>query len=273
MDTLDLLQELKITISPVLYDIINTLEPRIAESVEIYRRMLLEDEYPPLPRFMDFYLKNYRLKLISDLSKVSDKYFRKDDEIEIREVRKQHGTFSIYSTIKREGESYYFNTQQIIAGGNIQCMHFRYLVDTKLTPSPSVQLERAIRNEINQRNAFHKLNLEIENFENRLFEANLKLEHYKEKSTHEQILEICNSHSWLDRSSSNKERPVYTNLKELQETSDKKYILEISERDFKSGKYEDTLKVEIYRMKECIKKSLKKKDKMKAKYELSKVSS
>jgi len=74
----------------------------------------------------------YEIAVVSDLIKAFANYILDSDEIEVKDVRSSKGTVTISLYVTRNGNSNYFYTDMIIAEGEIQRRHYRYLPHTSL---------------------------------------------------------------------------------------------------------------------------------------------
>jgi hypothetical protein len=86
---------------------------------------------PKIP-LTDFVINNYRLSIQYDLIKAMSNYLLKTDIILKNHFYFQSGSIEIQLLIERDGETYGINTDVIVAEGEIQKAHYRYLVKTPL---------------------------------------------------------------------------------------------------------------------------------------------
>lgn len=105
-------------------------------------------------------------KLFSAVSK----YIKSEDILLNSTYRSTPKGFTISCKVSRDSQEYYFDTDCIYAGGyNIQCLHFRYIVKTKLP---------FISNGINDNSIISKIKKD-ESFRLKLVELELPLKRYQ----------------------------------------------------------------------------------------------
>lgn len=243
MNTLQILDEKGIQLIPALRTIIEVLEPSIEKRVLAYEKHLLDEECPPLPKFMEFYITNYRLSLIKDIARVADKYFLENDSLVILGSRDATSSFEVFADVTRDGVHYKFVTTQIIAGGhNIQCAHYRYLVKTKLAPTPSIEQERKIRNEMNRMGKVQRAQFDVDRFLERVQVCVNKLHAFLEADEDGKVLQQANELRWLGNSkrSMDDDSSKYKSLEEVD-----KYVLEISREHVKDGEFEKHIRLQL----------------------------
>ena len=110
---------------------------KLLEEAKPYQKELVEkwvaakNEQGETPTKYD--IQMYEYALLMDLAKAIGNYIEKTDGIKDVKFSKTKGVIVITCTVVRGGTDYWFSTQMIYAGGyNIQQLHYRYLVDTKL---------------------------------------------------------------------------------------------------------------------------------------------
>ena len=81
----------------------------------------------------DWDIEMYEFMLVMDLTKAIGNYLEKTDSIKDLKFSKDQSSIVISCLVIRNGEEYKFQTEVIVAGGyNIQQLHLRYIVHTKL---------------------------------------------------------------------------------------------------------------------------------------------
>lgn len=76
-------------------------------------------------------LEDFKIDLVANLLKAVYKYIDSNDIV--KDIQVRNGGSYIDATIIRNGTEYDFSTSSVLSGGyNIQTLHSRYLVDTKL---------------------------------------------------------------------------------------------------------------------------------------------
>jgi hypothetical protein len=128
------------TSNKIVNQVLTIAEPFLNKLVANRKESAIKAE----ERFTAYDEKMYRIALIIDLVKAAGNYLLNSDELvgtfELKTGK--DGSVEIKSRIKREDKIFTFNTRMIYAGGyNIQCLHFRYLVDTNLPKIKNEALE------------------------------------------------------------------------------------------------------------------------------------
>ena len=122
---------------PAIETIKKEIEPYIEKMVDRFIEYKKSKEEP----YTELDLYFYRLTLQLDLLKALGSYLVPTDTVTNLRISDNAGKILINCTIHREGKSYPFDTEVIVAGGyNIQVAHYRYLVKTpllKTTSNPS----------------------------------------------------------------------------------------------------------------------------------------
>jgi hypothetical protein len=135
-----------------------------AEYTEIRIQTSEKDKYS-IVNVHDFLLVNFG-KLFSSVST----YIKSGDTLIDSTYRSTAKGFTISCKVHRDNQEYYFDTDCIYAGGyNIQCLHFRYIVKTKL---PSIS------NGITDNSIIAKIKKD-ESFRLKLIELELPLKRYQ----------------------------------------------------------------------------------------------
>jgi len=143
-----------------------------AQYTELRIQKSEKDKYS-IVNVYDFLLVNFG-KLFSSVST----YIKSGDALLNSTYLSTAKGFTISCKVHRDNQEYYFDTDCIYAGGyKIQCLHFRYIVKTKL---PS------ILNGINDNNIISKIKKD-ESFRLKLIELELPLNRYQNQ------LEVGNS--------------------------------------------------------------------------------
>jgi hypothetical protein len=128
------------TSNKIVNQVLTIAEPFLNKLVANRKESAIKAE----ERFTAYDEKMYRIALVIDLVKAAGNYLLNSDELEGKFELKtgKDGSIEIKSRIKREDKIFTFNTRMIYAGGyNVQCLHFRYLVDTNLSKNKNEALE------------------------------------------------------------------------------------------------------------------------------------
>lgn len=92
---------------------------------------------------------------------VSYNYLLDTDEIKVIHTRYQNGNIELEAIVTRNGEAIDFNTEMILAGGyNIQALHTRYIVKSKISKSGN-----NVKEIVKKYNRIEKLEQEIRSCE------------------------------------------------------------------------------------------------------------
>ena len=135
-----------------------------AEYTELRNQKAEKDKYS-IVNVYDYLITNFG-KLFSAVSK----YIQSGDVLLNSTYLSTAKGFTISCKVNRDNQEYYFNTDCIYAGGyNIQCLHFRYIVKTKL---PSIS------NGINDNSIIAKIKKD-ESLRLKLAELELPLKRYQ----------------------------------------------------------------------------------------------
>jgi hypothetical protein len=107
-----------------------------------------------------------RINLTYDLIKAIETYTQPTDELVTINIRKSvKGNIEISAQIQRAGEVYSFSTEAIYAGGhNIQRLHYRYIVKTRLPKTGVNQITKQWSEKIKRLSKAEKLSNEIRNY-------------------------------------------------------------------------------------------------------------
>jgi len=186
----DLLRESQVELiqskNKLIQAVLEELTPLIESTVEKTEKHYLDKG----ERFSDYDRKMTQLQLQFDLVKSLEKYTKPDDRVLKMDARPSRGAIEVFATVERDGQSYVFSTQVIYAGGyNIQKLHFRYLTDTNLPQTGQDTETKRIKQEIAKLTKTEKIYAEIERYEDRIRNAEAKLDASSGLSD-EEILDI-----------------------------------------------------------------------------------
>lgn len=139
-----------------------------------------------------------RLLLTQDLVKSFSTYCKRSDEmLDFNIYGSSKGTLTIKASVKRENVQYYLLTSVIYAGGyNIQRLHYRYLTDTNLPKDGDTSVLKEITEKIKKLSKGEKLQKEIETYEKRISNTEIKIAE-RERLTDSEILQTSQSYKYL----------------------------------------------------------------------------
>jgi hypothetical protein len=131
----------------------------------------------------DWDIEMYQFGLIVDLAKAVGNYIEKHDTIEDLKFQKSQGAIIISCKIIRNGKEHDFSTEVIVAGGyNVQKMHFRYIVSTKLAHQNSNAEYEKLNEQYKKMSKAQKLKEQISASENTIAKYQSNLNKAKENS-------------------------------------------------------------------------------------------
>lgn len=182
---------------PVIDKLITISQPIVAEII-LKERKRADDE---LKRFTKYDEEMISLSLRFDLIKALSKYIEKTDTlISAKLSNSSKGSFVIESIISRDGKEYGFTTDVIYAGGyNIQRLHYRYLVKTKLPKVNASTATNNITEKIKKLNKEERINRDINYYQDLIIKTKKKIAE-AEKMSDEEIL---NQNEYYNRSGNN----------------------------------------------------------------------
>jgi GNAT superfamily N-acetyltransferase len=138
-----------------------------------------EKEFKREPSKID--IEYYEFGLVVDMVKSVGNYIKDGDSIKnIDNSRGRDGSITISCVIERGGTDYPFSTEVILAGGyNIQILHFRYIVKTKLPRTSSNPYYDKLNDERKKLTKIQKLREDLGYAENSIKKYEVKLEEAK----------------------------------------------------------------------------------------------
>jgi len=172
--------------------VLEVAKPRIEERTEKF----IESEFKEFGKYPSaFAIEMYQLRLIYDLVNALSNYIKDSDDLTDFELFTRQGIYVITGVVVRDNVRHYIETEIILAGGyNIQCLHIRYIVKTKL-PKISNQnsLASKVKELIKSKNALQRLE-EDEQLLQKNFTRNVEEIQSKMIMTDQDII---NEKSWL----------------------------------------------------------------------------
>ena len=171
--------------------ILDSLEPTIVEMVAATEKWFVEkfnQEFTKYDREMA------RINLTYDMVKSIEMYTLPTDSLISMNVSKSvKGNIQIDAQIQRGENTYSFATEAIYAGGhNIQRLHYRYIVKTKIPGTGANTIAKEYSDKIKKMSKLEKLNKEINSYELRIKRSEERVE-TNSKVTDENILKILKS--------------------------------------------------------------------------------
>jgi hypothetical protein len=128
--------------------------------------------------------------ITGDMVASIEKYTQPTDElVSVEATTSRKGNLEIYAKIKRGDEVYQLNTEVIVAQGEVQRAHYRYLTKTNLPKTGNKEYTSKIAEKIKKLTKQQKVEKEIDNFEKQIKKTEEELEQNQGKSDDE-ILDI-----------------------------------------------------------------------------------
>jgi len=148
----------------VIEELIHQLEPSVLTLLDRWE-VQFEEQFEK--EMTEYDKEMARLQMLSDIVNAFEKYTKPSDVMsDLRIYNSPKGSFEISADIIRDGITYPFRTEVIYAGGyNIQKLHFRYLISTKLPQTGNKILFTEISEKIKRLTKLEKLNKDLEYME------------------------------------------------------------------------------------------------------------
>ena len=175
----------------IVNTILDELKPTISDMVNEIEKWVIEKHKWTVN---DHDREMFRWNLIIDMVKAVESYTKPTDKlISIKARRSGKGSIQISAEIERDGVSYPFETEAILAGGhNIQQLHYRYITKTRLGKTGNSEITNIYKEKIKQLSKIDKINREIESFQKRIADTNQEIE-ANSKLSDEEILKSVTS--------------------------------------------------------------------------------
>lgn len=134
---------LKSQISTSAYNTLLTVfEPTLNDIIEKEEKEAIKDNRPSLSDFAKDSIRfGYMFKIVTSLAK----YLKDTDEVEVLRFYTGNKGFEVSAVVTRNDKKFAFNTTTIIAMGEVQKMHVRYLIDTNLPKEQDTQTLNRIK--------------------------------------------------------------------------------------------------------------------------------
>lgn len=129
---------------PVKYYLQSRAE--IVRKKEIERRK--EENLPPMTTTESFkFFERVEANMVADYLKAVGNYCNEEtDKFIVLDYGQTAGIMEIRAEVIRNGETFYFHTELILAGGyNIQCLHYRYIAKTNLPKAKTNTVDGKIK--------------------------------------------------------------------------------------------------------------------------------
>ena len=153
------------------WELVSNYVERVKESLK-YKNQLENSERKlegkdPIPFKFDSLDEEYTaLYCVSDLVKALAKFVRKDDKLVRSTMSVNKGLIDGNIVILRDGEEYQIDTHSIYASGDIQRLHIRYLVNSKLPRiTGKSEAEKTLNDEIKKMSKVEKLQADVKRIE------------------------------------------------------------------------------------------------------------
>lgn len=154
------------------WQLVSDYVERVKESLK-YKNQLENSERklegkPTIPFKFDSLDEEYTaLHCVSDLVKALAKFIKKDDELVSSNMEVSKGLIEGNIIILRNGEEYQIDTHSIYASGDVQRLHIRYLVNSKLPRiTGKSEAEKTLTDEIKKMSKIEKLQANVNLKEN-----------------------------------------------------------------------------------------------------------
>ena len=159
----------------IVNTILDELKPTISDMVNEIENWVREKYKMPVN---DHDREMFRYNLIVDMVKAIESHTKPTDKlISVRARRSGKGSIQINAEIERDGVSYPFETEAILAGGhNIQQLHYRYITKTRLGKTGNSEITNVYKEKLKRLSKIDKINQEIESFQKRIDNANKEIE-------------------------------------------------------------------------------------------------
>ena len=141
-------------------------------------------------KFTEFDREYARLNVVFDMLTSIEKYTLPTDKlVSISSGVARNGSMEISSTINRDGNDYYLETDAILAGGyNIQRLHYRYITKTSLPKTNNNNVTSEYRDKIKKMSKAENYNNQIKTWEARIKKNTEHIE-WASKFSDEEILQ------------------------------------------------------------------------------------
>lgn len=169
--------------SNIIEDLLEKLKKHISDLLQKYE----ESFEKTFERKMGEYDKELAKWMITgDMVASIEKYTQPTDElVSVDATTSRKGNLEIYAKIKRGDEVYQLNTEVIVAQGEIQRAHYRYLTKTNLPKTGNKEYTSKIAEKIKKLTKQQKIEKEIDNFEKQIKKTEEGLEQNQGKSDDE----------------------------------------------------------------------------------------
>jgi hypothetical protein len=177
----------------IIEDLLEKLKKHISDLLEKY-----EKSFEKLfERKMTDYDKEYaKLMITTDMIKSIEKYTQPTDElVSVEATTSKKGNLEIFAKIKRDDKVYQLNTEVIVASGEIQRAHYRYLTKTNLPKTGNTEITKQFTEKIKRLSKIEKIENDISNYEKRIKKEQDNLEENSKKSD-EEILDIIRQNEY-----------------------------------------------------------------------------
>lgn len=199
------------------------------------------------------------LHCVSDLVKALAKFVKKDDKLVSSTLKVSKGLIEGSIIISRDNEEYTIDTHSIYASGDVQRLHIRYLVNSKLPRiTGKSEAEKTLTNEIKKMSKVEKLQADVDLVEKSIKRTESDIEKLESLSLEDIKKEKKEKYRFNPDGYVSDDKPGFMHKNE---ESYIKWITEISERDL------NTQKERIPATKSRLKSLLKSLEKAKSKLE------
>lgn len=238
--------------------ILEHAEPHINNLVGLYKDFHQKNNLDWTERDEEY----TRVEVIFDLVKALSNYLLKTDEVTSISFKYNHGRILISCVIDRDGEESYFTTESIVAKGDIQVTHLRYIVKSKFRKVASTSALDKIKAERSKMTKEDKIKEDIQRNLDVIERYKIKKEEM-DNTSDEEVLRKHNDFFYERFGTGPKWEYLSDNAKKVYE-SEEKYMTYMRDKEIEHlNSFRHNAKVNLVRIKELEKRNQKLETKLK----------